>query len=89
MILLDTNVLSEFMRPQPSVQVVSWLDRLSLRWVVTTIHRHLHMQQAITDSENLLQRGEASFAAVTQFLVSHRSLTTSSQTLGTSKGLLR
>lgn len=26
MILLDTNVLSEFMRPQPSSQVVSWLD---------------------------------------------------------------
>jgi toxin FitB len=25
-ILLDTNVLSEFMRPQPSAQVVSWLD---------------------------------------------------------------
>ncbi|WP_027883167.1 type II toxin-antitoxin system VapC family toxin [Meiothermus rufus] len=27
MVLLDTNVLSEFMRPQPSAQVVSWLDR--------------------------------------------------------------
>lgn len=26
MILLDTNVLSEFMRPQPSAKVVSWLD---------------------------------------------------------------
>lgn len=26
MILLDTNVLSEFMRPAPSVQVVTWLD---------------------------------------------------------------
>lgn len=26
MILLDTNVLSEFMRPQPSASVVSWLD---------------------------------------------------------------
>lgn len=26
MILLDTNVLSEFMRPQPSARVVSWLD---------------------------------------------------------------
>jgi toxin FitB len=26
MILLDTNVLSEFMRPQPSPIVVSWLD---------------------------------------------------------------
>ncbi|MCB8954725.1 MAG: type II toxin-antitoxin system VapC family toxin [Ardenticatenales bacterium] len=26
MILLDTNVLSEFMRPRPSANVVSWLD---------------------------------------------------------------
>jgi toxin FitB len=26
MILLDTNVLSEFMRPQPSASVVLWLD---------------------------------------------------------------
>ncbi len=26
MILLDTNVLSEFMRPQPSARVVAWLD---------------------------------------------------------------
>ncbi len=27
MILLHTNVLSEFMRPQPAAQVVAWLDR--------------------------------------------------------------
>lgn len=27
MILLDTNVLSEFMHLQPSTQVVAWLDR--------------------------------------------------------------
>jgi predicted nucleic acid-binding protein len=26
-ILLDTSVLSEFMRPQPSARVVSWLDQ--------------------------------------------------------------
>ncbi len=26
MILLDTNVISEFMRPQPATQVVAWLD---------------------------------------------------------------
>lgn len=26
MILLDTNVLSEFMRPRPSARVASWLD---------------------------------------------------------------
>jgi len=28
MILLDTNVLSEFMRPQPSPRLVSWMDEL-------------------------------------------------------------
>lgn len=27
MILLDTNVLSEFMRPQPAQAVMAWLDR--------------------------------------------------------------
>lgn len=27
MILLDTNVLSEFMRPKASPQVVAWLDQ--------------------------------------------------------------
>lgn len=27
MILLDTNVLAEFMRPQPAAQVVAWLDK--------------------------------------------------------------
>ncbi|GGM93283.1 ribonuclease VapC [Thermus composti] len=27
MVLLDTNVLSEFIRPQPAEQVVAWLDR--------------------------------------------------------------
>lgn len=26
MVLLDTNVLSEFMRPQPASRVVAWLD---------------------------------------------------------------
>lgn len=26
MILLDTNVLSEFMRPRPAPEVVAWLD---------------------------------------------------------------
>lgn len=33
--LLDTNVLSEFMRPQPSEAVVAWLDRLPLEQVWT------------------------------------------------------
>lgn len=28
MIVLDTNVISEFMRPEPAEQVVRWLDRI-------------------------------------------------------------
>uniref|UniRef100_UPI001C21D977 PIN domain-containing protein n=1 Tax=Hydrogenophilus thiooxidans TaxID=2820326 RepID=UPI001C21D977 len=34
--LLDTNVLSEFMRPQPSDAVVAWLDRLPAEEVWTS-----------------------------------------------------
>lgn len=30
MYLLDTNVLSEFMRPNPSIKVVEWLDAQNL-----------------------------------------------------------
>ncbi|MGB9670694.1 MAG: type II toxin-antitoxin system VapC family toxin [Halothiobacillaceae bacterium] len=33
--LLDTNVLSEFIRPQPSEAVTLWLDRLSTEQVWT------------------------------------------------------
>ena len=36
MILLDTNVLSEFMRPQPSSTVVSWLDKQPSEAVYTS-----------------------------------------------------
>lgn len=36
MILLDTNVLSEFMRPEPSPHVVSWLDTQTPHSVFTT-----------------------------------------------------
>ena len=36
MILLDTNVLSEFMRPQPSAQVVAWLDAQPVRQLWTS-----------------------------------------------------
>ena len=36
MILLDSNVLSEFMRPQPSAGVVSWLDEQPTSEVYTS-----------------------------------------------------
>jgi len=36
MILLDTNVLSEFMRPRPSASVVAWLDEQPASEVCTS-----------------------------------------------------
>lgn len=36
MILLDTNVLSEFMRPQPSAAVVAWLDAQAAEGIFTS-----------------------------------------------------
>ena len=37
MILLDTNVLSEFMRPQPLGSVVAWLDEQPANEVYTSV----------------------------------------------------
>ena len=48
MIVVDTNVLSEFMRAVPAPAVISWLGRQNLRALATT---------AITEAELLL--GEA------------------------------
>jgi predicted nucleic acid-binding protein len=36
MIILDTNVLSELMRPKPSAQVVVWIERQPITEVCTT-----------------------------------------------------
>ncbi|MFN4295168.1 MAG: type II toxin-antitoxin system VapC family toxin [Thermoflexales bacterium] len=36
MILLDTNVLSEFMRPRPSARIVAWLDKQPATEVYTS-----------------------------------------------------
>lgn len=36
MIILDTNVLSELVKPVPAPQVVQWLDTVDAREVVTT-----------------------------------------------------
>lgn len=37
MIVLDTNVISEIFRPQPNVQVVSWLESLSGEVAITAV----------------------------------------------------
>ncbi len=44
-ILLDINVLSELMRPQPDVQVLSWFDLHNEAWYYTS---------AVTQAEILL-----------------------------------
>jgi predicted nucleic acid-binding protein len=36
MIILDTNVLSEVMRPEPSPRVIKWIDRQSFGELFTT-----------------------------------------------------
>jgi toxin FitB len=36
MIILDTNVISEIMRPQPSEQVINWLDAQNVNDLCTT-----------------------------------------------------
>ena len=36
MIVLDTNVISELMRPRPEPKVVNWLRAQNVEWVYTT-----------------------------------------------------
>jgi toxin FitB len=36
MIVLDSNVLSELMRPSPEPRVIAWLDRQPPAWIWTT-----------------------------------------------------
>lgn len=36
MIILDTNVISEVIRPQPDAQVIAWLDSLAPTEIATT-----------------------------------------------------
>jgi toxin FitB len=47
MILLDTNIISEFMRPIPEPRVVSWLDRQPRSSVWTTSITVLEIQVGI------------------------------------------
>ena len=49
MILLDTNVLSEFMRPVPAVQVVAWLDAQASEqvWVCAVTRAEIELGVAL------------------------------------------
>ena len=49
MILLDTNVLSEFMRPAPAAQVVAWLDAKASEqvWVCAVTRAEIELGVAL------------------------------------------
>lgn len=58
MILLDTNVLSEFMRPQPNPAVVAWLDAQSppAVWVSTVSRAEIELGLALMPASQRQQR---------------------------------
>ena len=68
MILLDTNVLSEFMRPQPAASVVSWMDEQPAGEVWTNaisraeIELGLLLMPAGKRQEALIEAARAMFA---------------------------
>lgn len=68
MILLDTNVLSEFMRPRPSDIVVAWLDKQPSGTVYTSAISRAEIELGIMlmpqgqRQEALSQAAEAMFA---------------------------
>ena len=68
MILLDTNVLSEFMRPAPAGEVVAWLDaQMSGQvWVCAVARAEIELGIALMPDgprkSGLLRAAEAMFA---------------------------
>jgi predicted nucleic acid-binding protein len=52
MILLDTNIVSELYRPQPSAFVLTWLDRQSrdILYLCTPVLAEMHFGVALLDS---------------------------------------
>ncbi|BBO72807.1 ribonuclease VapC [Desulfosarcina widdelii] len=51
MFLLDTNVLSELMRPMPDPRVVQWIDRIPEwdLWISTITVAEIHLNIALLD----------------------------------------
>ena len=47
MIVLDTNVISELMRPQPDANVLGWMDRQPMRSIWTTTVTHYELRSGI------------------------------------------
>ena len=66
MILLDTNVLSEFMRPAPTKEVVAWLDaQVSGQvWVCAVTRAEIELGVALVHGLVLATRNERDFELI-------------------------
>lgn len=55
MILLDTNVLSEFMKPVPSTAVVEWLDSIPSHdlWICAITRAEIEVGISMMEVHNL------------------------------------
>ena len=76
MIVLDTNVLSELMKAQPSEPVINWLDRqlVDAVWITcVTVLEIRYGIELLDNSERRLRLGQA-FNAVVQRVLSGRVL---------------
>lgn len=67
MILLDTNVLSEFMRPQPSAQVVAWLDEQPASEVWTSAVSRAEIELGLSLMPAGKRQASLSLAALAMF----------------------
>ncbi len=67
MILLDTNVLSEFMRPQPSAQVVAWLDEQPASEVWTSAVSRAEIELGLSFMPAGKRQASLSLAALAMF----------------------
>jgi toxin FitB len=67
-ILLDTNVVSELMRPRPDPDVVAWVDAQDLRslWICTPTIMEIEYGLELLDDSVRRLRLKRSFAALTE-----------------------
>ena len=74
MILLDTNVISELMRPEPEARVVAWVDRLSRNNVgitAITVAEILYGIGALPDGARKKNLFEAAASVFDGYLADH------------------
>ncbi len=66
MIILDTNVLSEFMRPQPADAVVDWLNRQDAEtvWIASIVVLEIRFGLELLDNSERRLRLEQAFETV-------------------------